>query len=123
MRILEQNDKIFTVWLRQYGDTSLHPVIVNNHPNSTYNIMHPNFSYIDKGKQYTWHGITFNPGLRRTDVCMKLHPYCKIEGDPSGEYKVNHEYGKLGYFAAITKRPEGFVKHIGWNDHIERPLK
>lgn len=123
MNILKKDDKIFTVWLRNYNCTSGHPIVVE--PHLEYNTMKRDFSYIDKGKTYTWYGITFNPGLRRKDVCMLLHPFSKIKEkfeseDTGGEYSINVQYGKMGYYSAITKKPEGYVKHIGWNHHIVR---
>lgn len=124
MKILSQDEKIFTVWLRGYNCTSNHPVV--ECPHSSYNIMKKDFSYLENGVIYTWHGVTFNPGLRRTDTCMKLHPYANLKEnidslEVNGEYTVNQEYGKLGYYAAITKNRKGYVKHIGWNLHVKRP--
>lgn len=123
MEILSQDEKIFTVWLRPYHCTSGHPIIQKNDLN--YNIMKTDFSYYDKGVKYTWYGITFNPGLRRTDVCMKYHPYSEIKkyesSDIGGEYSVNVAYGQDGFYSAITKNPSGYVNHIGWNHHIKRP--
>jgi hypothetical protein len=121
-KILKEDEKIFTVWLRPYNCTSGHPIVSMD--NLTYNIMKKDFSYYDKGVKYTWYGITFNPGLRRTDVCMKYHPYSNIKkyesSDMGGEYSVNVAYGQDGFYSAITKKTSGYVKHIGWNHHIKR---
>ena len=126
MKILKQDEKIFTVWLRPYHCTSGHPVV--ECPDLPYNIMKRKHFYYDavKNKTYIWGGITFNPGLRRTDVCMKLHPYAEIKNkiesvDMAGEYTVNNEYRLLGYYAAITKNSRGYVNHIGWGHHIKLP--
>ena len=121
-KILNQDEKIFTVWLRSYNCTSGHPIVhMNDLP---YNIMRKDFSYYDKGVKYTWYGITFNPGLRRTSVCMKHHPYSNVKkyesSDMGGEYSINVAYGQEGYYSAITKNVKGYVTHIGWNHHIKR---
>jgi hypothetical protein len=60
------NEKIFTIWLRPHNDTSGHPIILDN-ANRGYFLMHPQFSYVSKGNRYTWCGVTFNPGLRKTE--------------------------------------------------------
>jgi hypothetical protein len=122
MKLLSLDEKIFTVWLRPYNCTSGHPIIEMKE--LSYNIMKKDFSYYDKGVKYTWYGITFNPGLRRTDVCLKYHPYSEIKkyesSDTGGEYSVNVAYGKDGFYSVIDKKPSGYVKHIGWNYHIRR---
>jgi hypothetical protein len=104
LKIIKQDDKIFTVWLRPYHCTSGHPVIECN--DLPYNIMKREHCYQHGNKTYIWSGVTFNPGLRRTDVCMKLHPYAEINNDLNGEYAVNNEYRLLGYYAAITKNKQ-----------------
>lgn len=126
LRVLSSDEKIFTVWLRPHNDTSGHPIIFDNE-NKGYYLMKKDFSYMDKGTKYTWGGITFNPGLRKTNVCMAYHPYtttcepiilnCKKY---IGEYSVNKKYSEDGYYSCILDHPEGHVRHIGWNDHIPR---
>jgi len=123
-----QSEKIFTVWLRPHHDTSLHPIIKDN-LNRGYYKMHPNFSYEDQGKTYTWCGVTLNPGLRKTSDCLLLHPYeyqCETSIDKKGrvyvgEYTINKKYKELGYFAYILDDPNGHVTHNGWDAHIVRP--
>jgi hypothetical protein len=119
MKIIKQDEKIFTVWLRPYHCTHGHPII--ECPELPYNIMDKDYSNIYKGKVFNWYGITFNPGLRRTDVCMKMHPYSEINNGHSGEYAVNVEYGLLGYYSVITKNTNGYVNHIGWGYHVPLP--
>jgi len=128
-RVFEENpnEKIFTVWLRPHNDTSSHPIIYDS-LNRGYHMMSPNFSYVSSNTLYTWGGITFNPGLRKTSVCMELHPYsktCKLfecNGKQyTGEYEVNVEYRSRGYYSMILADPAGHVRHIGWHEHVMRP--
>jgi hypothetical protein len=121
------NENIFTVWLRPHNDTSGHPIDFDS-LNHGYYRMSKNFSYMLGNIIYTWGGITFNPGLRKTDVCMKFHPYsekCKKfihnEKQYIGEYEINVEYTNIGYYSMILSDPNGHVKHIGWGSHIMRP--
>jgi hypothetical protein len=122
------NEKIYTVWLRPHHDTSGHPII-KDHLQRGYFKMSPNFSYIDNGVIYTWCGVTFNPGLRKTSDCLLLHPYeinCETSIDKKGneyvgEYTINKKYNELGYFSYILDDSNGHVTHIGWHVHISRP--
>lgn len=75
-----------------------------------------------------WCGFTFNPGLRRTSDCMRLHPYANLEQHVEkngfvyiGEVDLSLYYRELEYSAAITSDAEGYVKHIGWGRHILLP--
>jgi hypothetical protein len=68
------DEKIFTVWLRPHNSTSDHPIIYDT-LNRGYYIMKKDYSYVYNNNTYIWGGITFNPGLRKTSVCMLYHPY------------------------------------------------
>lgn len=127
--VFEENptEKIYTVWLRPHNDTSHHPINYDAMGRGYYE-MNREFSYTLGNTSYKWCGMTFNPGLRRRDVCMLFHPYsvkcnsfeCKNK-TYVGEYEVNQNYAKLGYYSMILADPKGHVRHIGWNDHIKRP--
>lgn len=128
MRVFAENpnEKIYTVWLRPHRCTSGHPIVKDDLGRGYYE-MKRDFSYVDKGVTYTWGGITFNPGLRKTADCLLLHPYslrCEKSWHNGkeyvGEYVINKEYVQRGYYAIILADPNGHVEHIGWNDHIPR---
>jgi hypothetical protein len=119
-------EKIFTTWLRPHNCTSLHPIIYDKLNRGFYS-MDKQFSYMFQGVKYTWCGVTFNPGLRKTSDMLLLHPYspkCEqlIKDGKSypahGEYTVNKLYSQLGYYGVILDKPSGHVKHIGFNHHI-----
>jgi len=128
-RVFDENpdEKIFTVWLRPHHETSEHPIVFDDRMRGYYE-MQRDFSYISKGIIYTWCGVTFNPGLRKTEDIYMLHPLfnnCQtiVKNEKiypmEGEYTINDEYRKLGYFAYILDDPRGHVNHIGWENHIE----
>jgi len=122
MRILEQDSKLFTVWLRPHYHTNGHPV---EYTNKDYHMMASAYTHEWRGKLHTWCGFTFNPGLRRTKDVMLFHPYCvNVEKNPLlgevDEYIINTKYAQLGFRAAITLPSDGYVDHIGANEHITR---
>ena len=128
MKVFNDNptEKIYTVWLRPHTSTSGHPIMKDNLNRGYYEMMRT-FSYVDKGVRYTWGGITFNPGLRKTVDCLALHPYSlRLEKSVRdgktyvGEYIINKAYVDRGYYAMILSDPEGHVDHIGWGQHIPR---
>ncbi len=128
MRVFEENpnEKIYTVWLRPHHSTSNHPIEADN-LNRGYYMMRKDFTYEYNGDFYTWCGMTFNPGLRKTADCLKHHPYsicCEKQLYNGkvfvGEYTINKKYKEDGYCAMILADPKGHVDHIGWNDHIAR---
>ena len=119
-------ESIYTVWLRPHASTSSHPIVVDQ-LNRGYYMMQKDYSYEYEGIIYTWGGITFNPGLRKTVDCLLHHPYTlccntmKNHGiEYIGEYTVNKKYVESGYYSMILADPNGHVDHIGWNNHIVR---
>jgi GT2 family glycosyltransferase len=123
--VLDENPKIFTVWLRGHHDTKNHAIIKEESfilpSGDTYFLMN---QYHKK----VWCGFTFNPGLRRTSDCMIFHPYNNLEVKVvknglsiMGEMDVSIYYQELGYRGAITSKEEGYVRHIGGKRHILLP--
>ena len=127
MRVFAQEPaaKIFTVWLRAHYD-SPHPIVVDTKGRGFYEVSRA-FQMMWDNKLYTWSGVTFNPGLRRTSVCMEHHPYAtrcfedRERGGQVGEYAVNTAYAREGYYGVILDDPSGHVRHIGWTQHVTRP--
>lgn len=125
--ILEQDSKIFTVWLRAHNDTKNHGIEKDK------KCILPSGDYYYLMNQYhkkVWCGFTFNPGLRRTADCMLLHPYnnlkvknlSKKNGMPiMHEMDLSIYYQELGYRGAITSKESGYVRHIGGKRHIPLP--
>jgi GT2 family glycosyltransferase len=116
--ILKQDPAVVCVWLRAHDDTMSHTI--ERLPHGRYNYMSLNFDRF-------WHGFTLNPGLRRTSDCMRLHPYSNlkvlVKKSPMliGEIDLAGYYKMLGYRGAITNDEEGYVRHIGYKNHIDLP--
>jgi hypothetical protein len=126
--ILNDNDKIITVWLRSYNEKKVRPRIDIS---TRYNLKTSNDHYyliaLHPGK--IWQaGFTFNPGLRRTKDAMVFHPYSnqKVHFIKSGlsligEMDLMVHYREAGYRAAITSNEDGYMKHIGRHRHVSLP--
>lgn len=125
--ILEDNPKIFTVWLRSHTDTKNHPILKD----TVYTVPSGQRYYlVEQYHKKIWCGFTFNPGLRRTADCMMLHPYNELEvrelakknGMPiMHEMDLSIYYQELGYRGAITNNEKGFVRHLGGKRHVPLP--
>lgn len=125
--ILNDNEKIFTVWLRAHNDTKRHRIETEH----KFDLAGEDYYYLmDQNHKGMWCGFTFNPGLRRTKDCMIFHPYDNLKiRNTKGKKGLNimHEsdlsiyYQELGYRGAITSREEGYVKHIGGKRHVPLP--
>lgn len=117
--ILLHNDKIFTVWLREYKNGR---VVRNGHPVKT-EIVDDNYRTMLSFKERTniWNGFTFNPGLRRLCDYKIVAPYSQYINSPECncggvEQALSSIYYKKGYICAITLKEDGYVNHIGWNN-------
>lgn len=113
MSILEAHDKTGMVWLRELRDTNQHPVIFGE----DFGIMKTNHNGL-------WGGFCFNPGLRRKDDYDLIKSYGKhVQFNRRQPWKsesvISQLYAKLGFRAAILINPDGYVKHIGQNRHVE----
>jgi hypothetical protein len=106
MQILQSNDRISQVLLRSYdeyiyryrmkiiqGDNNMYNQIVTQESRQIY---------------------SFNPSLRPIDVQLLNVPYKDCDDEGSIQNTI-HEIGK---YAVVTNNVNGFVRHIGWNDHI-----
>nr|UZT28782.1 glycosyltransferase [Nucleocytoviricota sp.]UZT29058.1 glycosyltransferase [Nucleocytoviricota sp.] len=125
LEILNSNEKIFTVWLREYKN---YRVVNNGHPidkkihNNLYRLL--KIENETGRPQNIWGGFTFNPGLRRLNDCNIFFPFSKFinssECNLGGvEQALSVNYIKKNFVAAISLNENGFVKHIGFNDSTQ----
>lgn len=77
-----------------------------------------------------WGYYSFNPGLRRmsdySEFFEKSFATFTNAGNISGlqaERKVNDFYREKGYRMALTPNPDGYLRHIGDNRHVEEIVK
>jgi hypothetical protein len=123
--VLKHNPDILQVWIRALSDTNNSPVMdylffADEVP---YRLIQPGYHSEEWG---TWHGFSFNPGLRRRRDYLLIGSFGAI--DPLGQkrsYQVEREaselYLKHGFLAAILSDNggKGYVRHIGWGRRVE----
>ena len=118
MNILKIDNKIFTVWLREYRNLK----VVRNGHLILPDIYHNTYRKVGITRERTniWNGFTFNPGLRRTKDYKLLAPYSKYIGSKDCncggvEQALSRLYYTEGFYSTITHE-QGYVKHIGWDN-------
>jgi hypothetical protein len=119
LEVLKHDKDIYTVWLRHPSDRNGHPVL--NGVRQTINNVR--FQEMAVGYRRKWHGMTWNPGLRRlSDYRMAGHFEEFCQWNPSNhvesEEQFNQHYRKLGFKAATLCR--GFIRHIGNHNSTKR---
>lgn len=127
LSVLRHNRNIVQAWIRSVTDTNNSPVMdylffADEVP---YRLLQPGYHSEEWG---TWHGFSFNPGLRRLRDYQLLGSFGSL--DPLGtkkSYEVEREasafYWERGFFAAILAdgAGQGFVRHIGWGRRVGEP--
>ena len=102
-KILEDDNTIIMVSLRDHNDTMGHPIIILD--NLDFDLL--------EYKNYHYGGFSFNPGLRRLKDYKLIENYENI----GHERDISNKYKELGFKAAILKTK--YVEHIGWNRHVK----
>ena len=118
-KVLESDDKIITVWLREQNDTNEHPVDPVLHECSDDSAVQYQLMIINHQRRAgsaLWHGFTLNPGLRRLKDYQLIAPMANY----AGELTLSQAYFELGFRGAIF--PSGYVKHIGYHRGIRYKL-
>jgi hypothetical protein len=123
LEILEENNKILCVWLREYKNF----IVVQNGHKVIPNIYNNKYRLMDvfRERSNIWNGFTFNPGLRRLKDYKLIMPYVQYinskECNCGGvEQALSNIYCQKGFLSAITLNENGFVKHIGWDNPTKR---
>lgn len=110
MEILESNEKIMMVWLKELEEHNTHPV---EWPTSAFGIFKP------MPNLWAWH--RFNPSLKRKYDYDLIAPFSKhttfnTERAWKAEADISQVYHKLGFTAAILPQP--YIRHIGEGRHV-----
>jgi hypothetical protein len=122
------NAEILQVWIRALSDTNNHPVMEEElfADGIPYRLLQPDF---DSGEWGTWHGFSFNPGLRRLCDYHLLGSFGALD-DPFDKMKAfeieraaSEFYRRHGFLAAILtdNHGGGYCKHIGWGRRLGEP--
>jgi hypothetical protein len=121
MSILQHNEQILCIWLRQYINLKVyqngHPILPQIHDNS-YRILST-----FRERTNIWNGFTFNPSLRRLKDYIAVKPFGKLLNNDEKyggciEQKLSCLYSDMGFKCAITLNELGYVKHIGWDQPV-----
>jgi hypothetical protein len=108
MEILQKNDIISQVLLRSYDEyINMYNMKINHNDtdNTNYNII-----TLKEGTSV----YSFNPSLKKIEVELLNIPY----KDTDDEGTIQKKIQELGFVSVVTKNKNGFVAHIGWNDHV-----
>lgn len=110
LSVLRHDPAAITVWLRHLWDCKRHkigPRIQYTVDGVMYRHVLPKVSHGE-----TWHGFTFNPGLRRTVDYQRVAPFQDI----GHELEINYAYHELGYHGVVLE--EGATAHAGHGRHV-----
>lgn len=108
MKILKKNDKITGVRLRSFQELK-----------GRYNFditKVENEDYYKVSGHYT--SYSWNPSLRTIEVQTMFTPYDKSTLHSICEGGLAKAFEDLGCITVTTNKAEGYVRHIGWNDHV-----
>lgn len=107
IKILENNNKILNVWIRDKYDTNNHPI-----EESIFICDDIQYSLVSLDYMGIWNGFTFNPGVRRLNDYKLINNYDSV----GHEAHISIKYKDMGYRSAILNKK--YVEHIGWDRHI-----
>ena len=124
--ILENNPSILQVWLSGLADTNGHPMI--NFQLSSDGVEYRLLRHHhDTGEWGVWHGLSWNPGLRRMRDYQLLGSFGSLDPDTKKEtWRVECEagafYQRQGFYAAVLagNGGDGCVRHIGRDRRVFR---
>lgn len=110
IKVLESTPTASAVMIRKYGDGAYIPSDT------------PPFLNCGGG----WGYYSFNPGLRRISDVREWFPngfssFAEFDSTVahSAEVKINAFAKNKGYRLALTPNADGFIRHIGWDRHVE----
>jgi hypothetical protein len=111
LTILDTCPNVLTVWLRGLLDTNTHPV-----DDLIYNTLGVDFRLMSvNALGGSWHGFTWNPGLRRTIDYKNIGTFADFIYDNDfaalTECRIGQWYYERGFRAATLLNK--YVKHIG----------
>jgi len=107
----ENGSHIISVWLREWKELeNMYKFRIVPIENESYCMIGPTA----ENGVFSW-----NPGLKRIEIAKKFSPYTQEFLPTICEGGLDKAFRNLGMRSAITDKQEGYVKHIGWNDHVE----
>jgi hypothetical protein len=108
MAILKKNNKITSVWLRDQEEIKrMYNMPIHPAEEGDYYIVGPDIG------NYSW-----NPSLRTIEVQTMFAPFDQTGLHSVCEGGLDRAFRNLGMVSAMTKKVDGYVRHIGWGHHI-----
>ncbi|MCV6631193.1 MAG: glycosyltransferase [Flavobacteriaceae bacterium] len=108
LQLLEEESQVISIWIRNLNDTNKHPVLPTRYSTKS----GVNYYKLETNYLNTWHGFTFNPGLRRLKDYKLLGCYKNV----GHEQEINVAYNQKKFFGAILEKDA--VRHIGWHRRV-----
>ena len=104
--ILEKDPLVVTVFLRSYEE------YLNSYGLQLNHIQKDGYYYV---QQCNWAGtLTFNPSLRTIEIAKAFMPYRGWQDEGSMGARLQ----QMGLHGAATDNPNGYIRHIGWERHV-----
>ena len=126
LAVMRLNYSVLQVWVRAQNDTNRHPLI-------NYTLLAEGIPYYllrhhhDARDWGTWHGFSWNPGLRRWRDYVLLGSFETLDPGTNKEtWRVESDassfYQRHGFYAAILadNGGNGYVRHIGGGRRVPR---
>lgn len=110
LSVLRHEPQAITVWMRHLWDCKKHKLserIQYTEDGVMYRHVLPKMSHKE-----TWHGFSFNPGLRRLADYERIKPFAAI----GHELQINYRYHDMGFHGVVLE--EGATCHIGGGHHV-----
>jgi GT2 family glycosyltransferase len=129
LAILKENANCLQVWIRAHDDTNSHPIEEGIFWTSCGIPWQKLASgHKDVWHGLSWHGFSFNPGLRRLQDYTAIGGYSeqvKLNSSEPGsaESALSCLYKEKGFYAAILadQSLRGYVRHIGEGRRVGGP--
>lgn len=110
MKILEYDANILQVWILWGNKHTIEPRVFKV----------DDVEYRLLGSMGSWHGFTWNPGLRRKSDWLRIAPFASFVPKNGHwlqtEGRVGQRYFELGYRMAILN--DEYCRHIGVGRHV-----
>jgi Glycosyl transferase family 2 len=123
LAILLQEPKCLQVWLRAQDDTNDHPLENEVYQHQSLKWRRLSYNYKNWG---TWHGFSFNPGLRRLKDYELTGGYGAIRAfdfhrPQEAESRIGEFYKERDFYAVllVDQDGKGYVRHLGDGRTVE----
>jgi len=107
LEILEKDPLVVTVYLRSFSEYF-------NRYNVRLDAVEKDGYYYIEQHNGTFGTLTFNPGLRTIEIAKEYMPYTGWQDEGT----IAKKFQERGLHGAATNNSHGYVRHIGWERHV-----